>query len=170
MKSLALFIFFLFSMPAAAQEICELRSAAAPSLLNLRIGMTPEQTQSVFGRSLRIRIKGRGERTFFENFIEKRPPQILNGVRALYLRYFDGRLYQIEIFYEPRQDMQTLADITRVLSLQLNFPLTVWTFTHNRAEAVCGEISLVTDNILNPRIELTDVNVREQILETRKKK
>jgi hypothetical protein len=34
--------------------------------------MSPEQTQAVFGRELKIKIKKRGERTFFQNYIKSR--------------------------------------------------------------------------------------------------
>ena len=164
-----LFLFLLFPAPHAAQEACELQSRTAPLLLNLQIGMLPEQVQSFFGKDLKIKIKKRGERTFFQNFIKKPAPNSLRGVRALYLRFFDRRLYQIEVFYERRSDLQTLENLTAALSSQMNFPASNWQIKYNRAEANCGEISLVADNILNPRIELTDETVRAKIEELREK-
>lgn len=154
---------------SAAQEICELNAKTAPLLLNLRVGMSPDEARNVFGKDLKIKIKKRGERTFFQNFIKKPAPDSLRGVRALYLRFFDRRLYQIEIFYEPRQDLGTLEAITNALSSQLNFPTSDWKIENNRAEIICGETSLVADNILNPRIELTDETVRANIKQLRKK-
>ncbi len=170
-KSFAAILFALAFAAAAcaAQEICELASKRAPLLLNLQIGMSPEQTQTIFGKDLKIKIKKKGERTFFQNFIKKPAPNSLSGVRALYLRFFDQRLYQIEIFYEPRPDLKTLENIADTLSRQLNFPVSDWKIENNRAEIVCGEISLAADNILNPRIELTDEIVRAKIEELRKK-
>jgi len=169
-KSAAAILFSLVvAIGCAAQETCELSSKTAPLFLNLQIGMSPEQTQNVFGKDLKIKIKKNGERTFFQNFIKKPAPNSLRGVRALYLRFFDRRLYQIEIFYELRQDLRTLENITNALSSQLNFPISEWKITNNRAEVKCGEISLVADNILNPRVELTNETVRGKIEELREK-
>lgn len=171
-KSAALIFIFLLSTAAAAsaQETCRLDAATAPLLLNLQTGASPEQAQSVLGNSLKIKIKKKGERTVFQNYIKSPAPDSLRGVRALYLRFFDRRLYQIEIFYEPRADLKTLEAITNTLAAQLNFPASDWQIKNNRAEIRCGAASLVADNILNPRVELTDETVRAQIIELRKKK
>lgn len=132
--------------------------------------MAPEQAQNVFGKALKIKIKKKGERTFFQNFIKKPAPDSLRGVRALYLRFFDRRLYQIEIFYEPRPDLAALEKIKSALATQFDFPAAEWQTKNNRAEAKCANVLLVADNILNPRIELTDEIIRAQIEESRKKK
>ncbi len=169
-KSAAAILFSLaFVAVAAAQETCELSSKTASLFLNLQIGMSPEQARNVFGKDLKIKIKKNGERTFFQNYIKKPAPNSLRGVRALYLRFFDRRLYQIEIFYEPRQDLKTLEDIADALSSQLNFPISDWKITNNRAAINCDEISLVADNILNPRIELTNETIRAKVKESREK-
>ena len=152
-----------------AQTTCDLASKTAPLLLALPIGASPERTQAIFGKDLKIKIKKRGERTFFQNYIKKPAPDSLRGVRALYLRFFDHRLYQIEIFYEPRVDLPTLAKIVETLSPQLDLPAADWQVKDNRARIKCGEISLVTDYILNPRIELTDETVRAAVEQSRKK-
>ena len=154
---------------SAAQETCELASKTAPLFLNLQIGMSPEQARNVFGKDLKIKIKKNSERAFFQNFIKKPAPNSLRGVRALYLRFFDRRLYQIEIFYEPRQDLRTLENIAGTLASQLNFPISDWKITNNRAAVNCGEISLAADNILNPRIELTNETIRAAVKESREK-
>lgn len=151
-----------------AQESCDLTSKRAPLLLNLRIGMSPEQARSVFGKALKIKIKKRGARTFFQNYIKKPAPEPLRGVRALYLRFFDLKLYQIEIFYEPRADLPNLEAITNALAAQLNTPA-VWEIKNGRALVKCGANSLVADNVLNPRIELTDETIRAQIEARREK-
>lgn len=160
----------VFASGAVAQESCELAAKTAPLLLNLRIGASPEQARAVFGGDLKIKIKKNGERTFFQNFIKKPAPDSLSGVRALYLRFFDRKLYQIEIFYEPRNDLPTLENITRTLAAQLNLLASDWQIKNNLARIECREISLAADNILNPRIELTDEIVQAQIEELRKRK
>ena len=159
----------MFVIVGIAQANCDLQSKTAPLLLKLQIGMSPEQTRAVFGKALKIKIKKKGARTFFQNYIKKPAPVSLDGVRALYLRFLDRRLYQIEIFYEPRQDLKTLEEITNTLSSQLNLPVPDWQIKNNRIEIKCGEISLVADNILNPRVELTDETVRLQVEAAREK-
>ena len=168
-----IFISIFFVASSAAQETCELKSKTAPILLNLRLEMSLEQTRSVFGNDLKVKVKKRGERTFFQNYIKKPAPASLNGVRALYLRFFDARLYQIEIFYEPKPDLKTLADVADLLSAQLNLPAVDWKVENNQARIICADASLVADNILNPRVELTNETIRaevERLREESKKK
>jgi hypothetical protein len=170
MKPVFLLLLFLFLTAAgAAQEVCVMDSKTAPVLLNLKLQMSPEQVQSVLGSDLKIKIKGNGERTFFQNFIEKKAPN-LPAVRALYLRFFDRKLYQIEIFYENRNDWQTLADFTAHVSENLNLPASSWQTAKGRSEIKCAAISLVADNVLNPRIEITDETIRAQVEAIRQKK
>lgn len=77
-KSAAAFFISIFLVAVgAAQETCELESKAAPVLLNLRLGMSPEQARSLFGKDLKVKVKKRGERTFFQNFIKKPAPSTL---------------------------------------------------------------------------------------------
>jgi hypothetical protein len=165
MKSIALILLFLFcSLPCAAQENCDLSNT---SLLNLKLGISPEQARSVFGKDLKVKVKKKGQRTFFQNFIKKPAPNSLSGVRAIYLRFFDGRLYQVEIFYENRSDWQTLENFTGDFSAKTNLP--AWKIENGKAQVICGEISIVADRVLNPRIELTNETIRAQIDESREK-
>ncbi len=171
MKLLVLILLFVFlNGVGAAQETCVMDSKTAPVLLNLKLQMSPEQVQNVLGRDLKIKIKGSGERTFFQNFIEKKAPPNLPGVRALYLRFFDRRLYQIEIFYENGNNWRTLEDFTAYVSTDLNLPASIWEITKGRGEIKCAASSLVADNVLNPRIEFTDETIRAQVEAIRKKK
>ncbi|MGC2236913.1 MAG: hypothetical protein WA584_12180 [Pyrinomonadaceae bacterium] len=171
MKPLVLILLFLcLNVVGAAQDLCVLESKTAPVLLNLKLQMSPEQAQSVLGRDLKIKIKKSGERTFFQNFIEKKAPQTLPGVRALYLRFFDRKLYQIEIFYENRSDWRTLEDFTAHVSENLNLSASSWQTAKGRSEIKCAAVSLVADNVLNPRIEMTDEMIRARVEAIRQKK
>jgi len=164
----AIFISIFLVAVCAAQATCELESKTAPILLNLRLGISPEQARSVFGKDLKVKVKKRGERTFFQNYIKKPAPASLNGVRALYLRFFDGGLYQIEIFYEPKPNLKTLADLTDLLSAQLDLSADDWKIENKQARIICVAASLVADNILNPRIELTNETIRAEVERLRK--
>ncbi len=164
---ITLFLSLLF-VPCAAQS-SECNLPKQPQLFNLSLGISAEQTQAVVGKNLKIKIKKKGQQTFFQNFIEKPPPQSLTGVRALYLRFFDSRLYQIEIFYEERSDAKTLDEFITPLSVQLNFPAATWKIEKGMAMINCDNISLVADNVLNPRIEITDQTVSAKVEELKQK-
>jgi hypothetical protein len=129
--------------------------------------MSPEQARSVFGRDLKVKVKKKGQRTFFQNFIKKPAPNSLSGVRAIYLRFFDGKLYQIEIFYENRSDWQTLENFIGNFPAKTNLP--AWKIENGKAEIICGAFSIISDQILNPRIELTNVTIRAQVEEIRER-
>jgi len=158
----------LTALPCAAQEK-QCSPENSPPLLNLRLGMSPEQTQSILGKALKIKVKKKGQHTFFQNFIEKRPPSALNGVRALYLRFFDRSLYQIEIFYEEDSNAKTNEYFVASLSSQLNFPVSSWQIEKGKATIICGEFSIVADKILNLHIEMTDETIRAKVEELREK-
>lgn len=164
-----LIILTLFAVNAAAQADCNLQGKSAALFFNLQVGFSPAEAQNLVGKSLKIKIKKRGERTVFQNFIKKSAPENLRGVRALYLRFFDLKLYQIEIFYEPRLDLKSLEDIKIELSRQLDLDVSEWRTKNNRIRIECGGVSISADNVLNPRIELTDETIRAQVEESRKK-
>ena len=168
--ALIILLFLACKIVGKSQTTCDLSAKNAPLLLDLQIGSSPEQTQAILGRALKIKIKKKGERTFFQNYIKNPAPEPLRGVRALYLRFFDLKLYQIEIFYESRAGLQSLETVKNALSTQLSLPFENWQIKDNRAEIRCGEKSLVTDYILNPRIELTDETVRAEIEKLRENK
>lgn len=167
-KSLLL-ILILFVGSAAAQTACDLQGKSAALFFNLQVGMSPAEAQQTIGKPLKIKIKKRGERTVFQNFIKSPAPENLRGVRAVYLRFFDLKLYQIEIFYEPRPDLSTLEEIKNAVARQFDVDVSEWQMTNNRARIECGGVSISADNVLNPRIELTDETIRAQVEESRKK-
>ena len=165
-------LFVLLAANVAGQtEKCDLTLKDASSLLNLRLEMSPQETQAAFSGKLKIKVKKEG--TFFQNYIDKKPPPFLPDVRAIYLRFFDGKLYQIEIFYEPQNQRRTLAEFTDQLSARLNLPANLWTTEYGKASLDCTDFSLTADNVLNSRLELTDEPLRagfEAAQERKKKK
>ena len=169
MRSILLFWFcFLGALPCFAQATCALPTP--PVLLGLRLEMSPEQAQSVFGGDLKISFKTKDEKTIFENYINKSAPPRLAGVRALYLRFFDRRLYQIEVFYEERSDRATLESFVAALSADLQIPPELWKNERGRSEIICPGFSLVAHKTLNPRIELTNETARKQVEDLRRER
>ena len=130
--------------------------------------MTVDEVNRKFG-NLKIRIKNNDDYRFFQNYIDKKPPQNLSGVRAIYLRFFEKKLYQIEIFYEENKYPADIKSFTEIVSNQLNLPVLDWKFANRQAVFACSENSLKIDYQLNPRIELTNEIVKKQIDEINKK-
>lgn len=157
----------IFAAGAKAQIGCGLTSA--PRLNNFALGMSPAEAQAAIGGGLTIKVKQTGQRTFFQNFIKKHPPAALRGVRALYLRFLEGKLYQVDIFYEDRSDLRTLADLTERLSAQMNLPADLWQSKYNIAEINCDAFRLSANKILTPYVELTDKAARARVEAMREK-
>lgn len=166
------FLLILCGAFAAAAQVsppCALTDA--PPLLGLRLGMSPPEVQKAFGKELKIKIKSSGDRTFFQNYIGKPARGKLAGVRALYLRFLDGGLYQIEVFYEERGDAATLEAFAANLAAALNLPADAgWQFANNRALINCGAFTIIADKPVDPRVELTDTAKLAEAEARRKKK
>lgn len=161
---LTILIFFallFFVRPAFSQDSCNLSNQ--PRLQNFALGMSPAEAQGAIGKAAKIKVKKKGQRTFFQNYIKKPADGSLAGVRAFYLRFFDARLYQIEIFYEDRAAWQTLPDFVAALSAETAVPPTAWREEKTKFVANCGAFTIYADKILNPHVELTDENIRARV-------
>ncbi|HEY8562380.1 MAG TPA: hypothetical protein VIL74_18530 [Pyrinomonadaceae bacterium] len=170
-KSPVPFLLILFcAVCAAAQSPANCALTDAPPLLGLRPGMSPSQVQGAFGKDLKIKVKTTGERTFFQNYVNKKATGKLIGVRALYLRFLDGKLYQIEIFYDEQPNAPDLETFAADLAAQLNFPPgAAWEFSYNKAVIDCGAFTLVADMPVDARVELTDTALRAEAAARREK-
>ncbi|MEO8072382.1 MAG: hypothetical protein ABI686_03955 [Acidobacteriota bacterium] len=157
MKIVFLIIFLFVSNASAQLQNCNLPITDAPTLLGLRLGMSPKEAKNVFGGKLKIKVKKEG--TFFQNYIDKKPPSFLPNVRAVYLRFFEAKLYQIEVFYNPQTERKTLAEFVERLDKKLNIP-NLWTSEYGIATLNCNDFSIIADNVLNPRVQLTDEVIR----------
>ena len=181
-KFVLLLLIFFAALSSHAQQqqetkICALTLSESPSIFGLKLQMSPAEVKTIFGKNLKLKVKRKG--TFFQNFIDKQPPAFLPGVRALYLRFFDRRLYQIEVFYENENKRET-AQLTEKettefisrLSANLNLPeITAWkTKDKIYYKLTCDGFSLAADTILNPHVELTNDAARALFEESQKTK
>ncbi len=165
-KSLILFcLLVIISLSVPAQENCSQITTNSSFFLSLQPGMNVVEVNQKLGRSVQIKIKNNDDYRFFQNYIDRQPPNNLSGVRAFYLRFFEKKLYQIEVFYEENKYPSDLKSFTEIISNQLNLPLSDWKFAHRQAVLKCGEISLKVDYQLNPRIELTDETILKKVTE-----
>lgn len=166
-KCLFLVLLFVFAFNISAQEKCELPLTVAPVLFNLKLGMSgAEAKRAVSGK---LKIKNKKEGTFFQNFIKSTPPNNLKGVRAIYLRFFDSKLYQIEIFYEPKNERLNLEEFINDFSQKQNLPFEFWKIEYGIAELTCDGFSVKADNYLNPRVQLTDEKIFAEFEKSQKK-
>ena len=140
----------------AQQQPCSKTLGVAPALAGFRLGMSIEQTQEALGSRYKIPKKKTGEGSFFQNFEGEQPPSSLSGVHALFLRFFDFKLYQIELFYEDSAKPNKLDQLTQTLSADLALPPAGWTIQKGKAVMNCGDFILTADTLLNPHVELTD--------------
>lgn len=165
-KLLILFgLLVTYSIFALAQENCSPILPASGMLLNLQLGMPVEEVSYKLGKDLKIKTKSNGDYRFFQNYVDKTPPNNLSGVRAFYLRFFEKKLYQIEVFYEESKYPSDLKKFAEIVSNQLKPPLPDWEFAHRQAVLKCGETSLKIDYQLNPRVELTDETILQKVAE-----
>ena len=160
---IAMIFLLIISASAFAQENCNKIQQTSDDLLNLRLGMTADEVNQKLGKSLNIKIKKDDDFRFFQNYIGKKPPKNLSGIRAIYLRFFKKKLYQIEIFYEENKYSAEIKEFVEVVSNKLNLPANEWKFAHRQAVLKCGESSLKIDYQLNPRIELTDESAKQEV-------
>lgn len=144
-----------------AQETCAWTNASANIALDLQLGMTTAEVNNALGGKPKIKNKTRGEYRFFQNYIDDKPPAKLKNIRALYLRFFDGRLYQAEIFYDETF-APSLENFNALIARQFNFSTAAFSFENTKAVIRCGENTLAADYILNPRIELTNQTILEK--------
>lgn len=158
-----------FSAATQAQNNCTFVTQTARVALDLRLGMTTLEARASIGKTPKISNKTKGDYRFFQNYIKDQPPPNLAGVRALYLRFFDGRLYQIEIFYNSTF-AQSLENFAALVAQNYNFAPTDWIYEKNLAVIRCGENRLVADYVLNPRIELTNETLLKKVDDLNKSK
>lgn len=156
-----LLLSLIFTFTITAQENCHFTNS--PAVLGLKLNMAPEEAQSVVGNSLKIKVKTNEEKTIFQNYIKESPPASLTGVRAIYLRFYDRKLYQIEVFYQENPSIKTLEDFTNLLSAKWNFPASDWQREEIKSIINCADFSVVAIKILNPRVELTNEIARAKV-------
>lgn len=165
---IAVIFLLAISFSAYSQENCVQITNTSEILLNLKLEMTVDEVNQKFG-SFKIKIKNSDDYRFFQNYIDRKPPKDLNGVRAIYLRFFNKKLYQIEVFYEENKYPTDIKNFAEIISTQLNLPIADWKFANRQGVLNCGETSIKADYQLNPRIELTNEAIRKQVDEANKK-
>lgn len=155
MKAIFITVSILFfAMSVSAQDACELTLDQSPTLQNLKLGMSSQEASKILG--IKVKVKPEGQRSFFKNYIKKKAKGNLVGIRAIFIRFYDNKIYQIELFYEKDYRWQTLDSLINDYSTQSNFPIDFWQTEYGYSNAICKGFSLDADYVLNPHIQITD--------------
>ena len=152
-KLFLLAIILLFTTCIDAQQKCELKMEQSPTIKGLKLGMSPQDATTLLG--MKVKAKLEGQYSFFKNYIKKKAKGKLVGIRAMYLRFYNGKLYQIEVFYEKDFRWQTLETFIDDYSNTNNFQRGFWQTEYGYSKATCNGFSLDADYILNPHIQIT---------------
>lgn len=156
-------LYIVFVSNVYSQTECRLDLVDSPKLLDLKLGMSSAEADAVFGRNLKVKAKREGQSSTFKTYLKKDGKGSLKGVRALFLRFDQDVLYQIEIFYKTEYKWQTLPEFINDYSTQNNFPLELWETKYGYSKVKCKGFSLDADYILNPHIQLTDNVIEERV-------
>ena len=164
-----MFLLILILLPltatkeVSAQEKCALNLQNAPTISRLRLGMTTLEAQTAVGGALKLKNKRSGEYVFFQNYLKNPAPAPFENARVVYLRFFDNKLYQIEIFYDEKTKEKPLEIFIAEQSAKFGLPLSFWKIEYGQARVECENFSIVADDVLNPRVELTDEPTRATV-------
>jgi hypothetical protein len=158
----------LLSTNLFAQQKCELNLSEAPALQNLKLGISPIEARNILG--IKVKAKKEGQSTYFQNYIKKKAKGNLTGIRAIFLRFYDAKLYQIELFYEKPYRWQNLENLLDDYSIKNNFPREFWQIEYGYADVNCNGFSLDADYKLNPHIQLTNDAIAEIVEKEREEK
>ncbi len=165
---LTTFLILIFAIVGFAQQKCELTLNQSPTLQNLKLGMSPFEAKNILG--IKVKAKKQGQSTYFQNYIKKKAEGKLAGIRAIFLRFYDAKLYQIELFYEEPYAWQNLESLIDDYSVKNNFPKEFWSTEYGYADANCNGFSLDADYKLNPHIQLTNDAIAKFVEKEREEK
>ena len=163
------FVLSILAVSAGAQQSqpCKKTLSEAPAVYGLRLGMSFDEVRPVLGA--KVKPPKTGEGSFFLDFNEVAPPDNLKGIRVAYLRFFAGNLYQIEFFYDDKDNPTKLDEFTGQLSTDLNLSGVPWQVKNGLAQIDCGDFVLTADTVLNRHLELTDDAAQAEFKKKKKK-
>ena len=144
-----------------AQEKCAKTLAESPSVLGLKLGMSYQELSTALGPTAKVKPSKSGEGSIFLSYAEQPAPANLKDVRAMYIRMFESKAYQIEVFYQENQRDAKVEAVTAQLSQTFGLPSAAWTVKYNKAAMKCDGFSITADTILGTHIELTDNAARD---------
>lgn len=166
MKFSILLVFLVIVTFAAgnAMSQCLVETDASPRLVNIKLGMTASEANTALGGAAKAKIKDDGKHSFFKNYLKiGKAKGRLAGARAFYMRFYERRVYQTEIFYHSGYRWNDLESFVRDYSNENGFAFENFVFKNGYAKAECVGFSIQADYILNPHIEITDETVVEKM-------
>jgi hypothetical protein len=171
MRYIAIFLLAFIFLTGTSAAQCELSLNESPGLVNVRLGMTPEEVNAALGGSVRVKVKNDNQQSYFKSFLKKgKAKGVLTGARAFYLRFFESQVYQIEIFYHKDFKWNNLEAFLRDYSLESGFASDNFVTKYGYSTAKCKGFTIRADYKLNPHLEITDQAAKERVELAKKKK
>lgn len=140
-----------------------------PGMSGVFLDSPVSEVNTALKGDLKVKVKQNGERTFFKNWLKRPAKGRLQGVRALYLRFLDGILYQIEIFYNDGVGGNDLESFLGYVSKENGFPRDKWKVTNGYAKFSCDGFSFEADRVLNPHVQISIEAVVDEVKALRTK-
>ena len=157
MLRLAIFFVLLGSFSVGANAECKLTIPESPPIAAVRLGMSPEDVNAALAGAARVKVKSDEQTSYFKSF--RKPGKAkgaLKGARAFFVRFFERRVYQVEIFYHEGSRPTNLESFVEAYSNASGFPQSTFVIKHGYATAKCDGFVIRADTKLNPHIEITD--------------
>lgn len=137
---------------------CKLQLPDSPSLANIRLGMTVDQANAALGGKPKLKSKGE-RRTNYFRFKQGKAKGPISGAKAFWVRFYQGRVYSVEIFYHSGYG--DLEGLIETYASRNGFDVSLFETKHGYSRAKCDGFSVKADLILNPHLELIDTNIKE---------
>jgi hypothetical protein len=130
---------------------CNLTLEQAPELRGLKLGMSPEQFDDIYPgmktNSIGViasNVVGLEERHISQESEPGTSASRLQDVNNIDVRFIDGRLYWIHIYYDRSVTWNTVDEFALKVSESLNLP-PAWTRQLSSRELICGSFSLLAN-------------------------
>ena len=171
MRFISIFLALLIVLTVDLSAQCDLVLSDSPKMVGLRLGMTAAETNAALRGAAKVKAKTDGQYSYFKNYLKKgKSKGVLTGARAFYVRFYNKRLYQIEIFYHRDYRWNALESLISDYSAESAFPFEYWKTKHGYATAKCDGFTVRADYILNPHLEISNDAAVDAIAEEKKKK
>ena len=171
MRFISILLVLLIVLTGDSSAQCDLVIEDSPKMVGLRLGMTAAEVNAALGGAAKVKVKTDGQYSYFKSYLKKgKSKGVLTGARAFYVRFYNKRLYQVEIFYHRDYRWNSLESLISDYSSESGFPFEYWKTKHGYATAKCDSFTVKADYILNPHLEISNEAVVDAIEKEKKKK
>ncbi|MDH3493259.1 MAG: hypothetical protein OEM82_06885 [Acidobacteriota bacterium] len=160
---MATFLLVLGCFGGTIRAECTVTTGESPKLVNLRLGMSPEEVNAALGGASTVKVKKDTRYTHYRRFKKGKAKGQLAGVKTFWIRFFEKRVYSIEVFFHEYGNFQDVEYLAKRYSAAHDFAYENFEVKYGYARAECEGFSVKADYILDPHIEISDTNVVESL-------